>query len=79
MGVVLREAGGAIFVTTLTTATGFSGILFANHLGLHSMAWTAVIGMTLALVASVVVLPLLLALLHHRRGAPGAKTIGRAK
>lgn len=66
MGIVLREAGGAIFVTTLTTVLGFSGILFANHLGLHSMAWTAVIGMTLALVASVVVLPLLLALLHGR-------------
>ena len=31
LGRVLREAGGAIFVTTLTTIWGFSGILFANH------------------------------------------------
>ncbi|MBV1859231.1 MAG: MMPL family transporter, partial [Nannocystaceae bacterium] len=60
MGRVLREAGGAIFVTTLTTVLGFSGILFANHRGLESMAWAAVLGMTLALVASVVVLPILL-------------------
>lgn len=66
MGLVLREAGGAILVTTLTTVLGFAGILFANHLGLASMAWTAVIGMTLALVASVVVLPLLLAMLRRR-------------
>ena len=60
LGRVLREAGGAIFITTLTTIWGFSGILFANHLGLNSMAWTAVAGMSLALVASVVVLPILL-------------------
>ena len=57
---VLREAGGAIFVTTLTTVCGFAGILFANHRGLESMAWTAVLGMTLALIASVVILPFLL-------------------
>ncbi len=59
---VLREAGGAICVTTLTTMLGFAGILFANHRGLESMAWTAVLGMGMALVASVVILPLLLQL-----------------
>ncbi len=72
MGRVLREAGGAIFVTTLTTVLGFSGILFANHRGLESMAWAAVLGMTLALVASVVVLPILLHLgleFGRRRGS----------
>ena len=62
LGRVLREAGGAIFITTVTTVWGFSGILFANHRGLESMAWAAVLGMTLALIASVVVLPLLLQL-----------------
>ena len=60
LGRVLREAGGAILITTITTVWGFSGILFANHRGLNSMAWAAVLGMALALVASVVVLPLLL-------------------
>jgi len=60
LGRVLREAGGAIFITTITTVWGFSGILFANHRGLESMAWAAVLGMTLALIASVVVLPFLL-------------------
>ena len=67
LGRVFKEAGGAIFVTTLTTVWGFAGILFANHRGLNSMAWTAVIGMTLALVASVVILPVLLEL-RRRRG-----------
>jgi uncharacterized protein len=62
LGRVLREAGGAIFMTTLTTVWGFSGILFANHRGLESMAWTAVVGMTLCLLAAVVILPVILAL-----------------
>ncbi len=57
LGMVLRETGGAVFLTTLTTVCGFSGILFANHRGLQSMAWAAVAGMILALVASVVLLP----------------------
>ncbi len=57
LGLVLRETGGAVFLTSLTTVCGFAGILFANHRGLQSMAWTAVAGMTLALIASVVLLP----------------------
>lgn len=68
LGRVLREAGGAIFITTLTTVWGFSGILFANHRGLESMAWAAVLGMTLALIASVVVLPFLLEIGRRLRG-----------
>ena len=57
LGMVLRETGGAVFLTTLTTVCGFAGILFANHRGLQSMAWAAVCGMTLAFIASVVLLP----------------------
>jgi predicted RND superfamily exporter protein len=54
---VLRETGGAVFLTSLTTICGFAGILFANHRGLQSLAWAAVAGMTLALVAAVALLP----------------------
>ncbi len=71
---VLRETGGAVFLTTLTTVCGFAGILFANHRGLQSMAWGAVSGMALALVASVVLLPATLWLVEtvmaRRRGEP---------
>jgi len=73
LGTVLRETGGAVFLTTLTTACGFSGILFANHRGLQSMAWAAVAGMILALVAAIVLLPAALwvaeGLASRRRGA----------
>lgn len=77
LGRVLREAGGAILITTVTTVWGFSGILFANHRGLESMAWAAVLGMTLALIASVVVLPFLLQLgLRFGRGRGQGPTPG---
>lgn len=63
MGTVVRETGGAIFLTTVTTVFGFGGILFANHRGLLSLAWVAVIGMSLLLVSSVLILPATLRLL----------------
>lgn len=76
LGLVLRETGGAVFLTSLTTVCGFSGILFANHRGLQSMAWIAVAGMTLALVAAVALLPAVLwvadrvTLARRARGTP---------
>ncbi len=66
MTVVLRETGGAVFISTLTTIWGFSGILFANHRGLHSMAWMAVLGLTLTFLGSVVVLPAMLDVFRRR-------------
>jgi hypothetical protein len=54
---VLHETGGAVFLTTLTTVIGFSSMLFVQHQGLRSLGWTAVLGMTLCLVSSVVVIP----------------------
>ena len=72
MRVTLRETGGAIFMTTLTTVLGYGGMLFADHVGLFSLGFTAAAGMTLCLVASVCVLPAALHLaawwLHVRRG-----------
>lgn len=57
---VLRETGGVVFMTTLTTVIGFGGILFANHRGLLSMAWTSVAGLIACFVAAVVILPSLI-------------------
>lgn len=54
---VLRETGGAVFMTTLTTIIGFGGILFANHQGMLSLAWTAVVGLMACFAASVIMLP----------------------
>jgi len=54
---VLRETGGAVFLTTLTTVIGFSSMLFVEHQGLRSLGWTNVIGMTLCLISSVLFVP----------------------
>jgi predicted RND superfamily exporter protein len=54
---VLRETGGAVVLTTVTTVIGFSSMLFVDHVGLRSLGWTAVVGMTLCLVASLTVVP----------------------
>ena len=67
MRLILHETGGVLFMTTLTTIIGFGGILFANHQGLLSMAWTSVIGLAFCLIAAVVILPSILVLLGHRR------------
>ena len=57
LGVVLRETGGAILMTTVTTVLGYGGMVFADHLGLYSLGFTAASGMVLCFVASVAVLP----------------------
>lgn len=57
---VLRETGGAVFMTTLTTVFGFGGILFANHRGLLSLGWISVVGLVLCFVGAVVLLPAML-------------------
>ncbi|MBL9103509.1 MAG: MMPL family transporter [Myxococcales bacterium] len=69
---VLRETGGAVFLTTLTTVIGFSSMLFVSHQGLRSLGWTACLGMVLCLVSSVLVVPSglrILEWLRHRRDA----------
>ncbi len=68
---VLRETGGAVFLTTLTTVIGFSSMLFVQHQGLRSLGWTNVIGMTLCLISSVLFVPSCLRIVEwiksHRR------------
>ena len=62
VGRALRETGAAIVLTTATTCCGFGGILFADHRGLQSLAWVAVVGMLACLLASAVLLPAALAI-----------------
>jgi predicted exporter len=57
---VLRETGGAILLTGLTTLVGFGSLLAADFAGLRSMGWVAVFGIGGCLFASLLILPLLL-------------------
>jgi hypothetical protein len=65
--VVLREVGGPLFLSTLTTVIGFSGLILSDHVGVETLGTTALLGMTLCLASAVVTLPALL-LLVDRRG-----------
>ncbi|MDC0718479.1 efflux RND transporter permease subunit [Nannocystis bainbridge] len=53
----MRETGGAVALTTVTTVIGFSSMLFVDHIGVRSLGWTAVVGMTFCLLASLTLVP----------------------
>lgn len=67
---IVRETGGAIFLTTWTTAIGFVGALFAPQEGLRSLARVSLSGMVLCFVASVFFFP---ALAEVRKRIVGVK------
>jgi predicted RND superfamily exporter protein len=64
----LRETKGALTITTGTSMIGFGGMLSAEHPGLHSIGLLAVIGLGMCLIASLTVLPAILAYLTRRNG-----------
>ena len=57
---VIRETGVAVGMATLTTIIGFSGMFFADHVGLQTMAQLAIIGLSTTFLGAVVTLPALL-------------------
>ena len=57
---VLARTGPAVAVATITTIVGYTGLIMASHPGLESIGRLAVIGLSAALVAALVVLPALL-------------------
>ena len=59
----MRETGGAVVLTTVTTVIGFSSMLFVDHVGLRSLGYTVVLGMVFCLLASMTLVP---ACLHLR-------------
>lgn len=71
--VVLREVGGPITLTAVTTFIGFAGLLMTDHVGIRSLGLTAAVGIALALVGSIVTLPALLYTVHAlgRRSSKG--------
>ncbi len=67
LALVIRRTGGAVFLSSLTTILGFSGLLFATHPGLRSIGLLAVIGMTTTLISAMVFMPSMLQVLEDRR------------
>ncbi len=63
----LQETGGAILAATATTAVGFAAFMIADSGGVRGIGSVAVLGIVLAALAALLVLPTLTALLQRRR------------
>jgi len=59
---VMNEAGMAIFGSIVTSGLGIGALLLTNHNGLNSLAYVAIIGLTINLLVSLLLLPTLLSL-----------------
>jgi len=75
---VLRHTGVAVFVCTLTTMVGFSGLLLAHHPGLNSIGKLAVLGLSFTLLASLVAFPALLHFMEIKRPGLSDRLFSRA-
>jgi predicted RND superfamily exporter protein len=56
----------AVVLSSLTTIVGFGALLIAHHRGLRSLGLAMTLGMTACMLASLVILPAMLALLERR-------------
>jgi len=70
MSVVARSTGKAVLLSSLTTMVGFGALMVAQHRGIFSLGLLLTIGVGCNLLASLTVLPAILAVLPHRAVAP---------
>ncbi len=77
--VILRNTGGAMLVSMLTTMVGFFGLITARHPGLNSIGKLAVIGLLTCFVAAIVVLPAVLEILDRWKRNRGAARVRSAR
>jgi hypothetical protein len=67
LSVALQETGGAILAATATTAVGFAAFLVADSGGVRGIGSLAVLGISLAAMTALLVLPTVSELLQRRR------------
>jgi predicted RND superfamily exporter protein len=67
-----ESVGRAIVMTTGTTCASFGVLLFSNHPGMESMAYTMLLGLPLCLLGSMTLIPAMAVLLGLREPAPRA-------
>jgi predicted RND superfamily exporter protein len=63
---VLRRTGESTAVATLVGMAGFAGLAFSHHRGLASLGWTALIGLSMSLLAPLLIMPLIIGYLEER-------------
>lgn len=66
---VVSTTGSAAFLASATTAIGFGAAITARHLGIQSLGWLSIIGLTCTFVASTIFFPAVLRLVEGGHGA----------
>lgn len=67
----IRSTGRAITLTTLTTAAAFGSMLLAKYRGFSSFALLIVMGISLAYITTIILLPALIVLFDKGQGTSG--------
>jgi len=62
---VMATTGSAAFLASLTTAIGFGATITAHHLGINSLGWLSIVGLSCTFVASTIFFPAVLRLLER--------------
>jgi predicted exporter len=63
---VVSTTGSASFLATATTAIGFGAAVTAQHMGIRSLGWLTIIGLTCAFVSSSILYPSVLRVFEGR-------------
>ncbi|HZP44548.1 MAG TPA: MMPL family transporter [Candidatus Binataceae bacterium] len=64
--ILTRAVGKSVTICSLTTIAAFAALIPANHRGISSLGWVMTIGVSLILLATLIVLPALFELLGTR-------------
>ena len=59
------DTARAVFYSAVTTVASFGSLAFAGHRGIASLGMLLVVGMIIALLCTLVVLPALIAVTHR--------------
>ena len=68
--ILTKAVGKSVTICSLTTIAGFAALIPAEHRGISSLGWVLSLGVTLMLVATLVVLPALFELVGRRIESP---------
>ena len=68
--ILTKAVGKSVTICSLTTIAGFAALIPAEHRGISSLGWVLSLGVTLMLVATLVVLPALFELVGRRIASP---------
>jgi predicted RND superfamily exporter protein len=71
--ILAKSTGKAVFVSGLTTLSGFGSLILAKHRGIHSLGAVMATGTLTCMIAALTFLPALLTLMSRRRARRNTK------